>query len=90
MHSNIPREGNSGSFGCFMAMFQRELSARTCSWSFLRGKSLKSLLILDFLREGLGSFMVQKKQEALVHKGSEGNLGVILVLWFWDCDFMVG
>lgn len=89
MHSKIPRDGNSGSLGCFMAMFQRELSARTCSWSFLRGKSLKSIMILDFLRSGFGSFMVQKKQEGLVHKGSEGSLGDFLVL-FWDCNSMVG
>lgn len=41
-------------------------------------------MILAFLREGSGSFMVQKKQEGLLHTDS-----VFLVVFFWNCDFMI-
>ena len=46
-----------------------------CSWSSLRGISLKNLEILTFLIDGSGSLiMVQKKQDALVHVGSAVGL----------------
>ena len=69
MHLNIPREGNSGSFGFVMAIFHSPLKARTCSWSSLRGICLKQLASFDLLREESVSEMMQKKQEQLVHVG---------------------
>lgn len=70
MHSKMPRDGNSGSSICVMAMFQSPLRARICSGSSLRGISSKNLEIFTLLSDGSGSLIkVQKKQRRLVHVG---------------------
>lgn len=67
IHSNKPSDGNSGSSGSDMAMFQRPLKTKTWSFDSVRGISLKIDASFDLLRKGFGSFMLQKKQDGFVH-----------------------
>lgn len=72
-----------------MAMFQSPLKTRTCSWSSLRGISLKHLEILTLLSDGSGSFIiVQKKQERMVQVVSVGSLLVLMVVLCWCSNSM--
>ena len=79
IHSNKPRDGNSGSSGSDMAMFQRPLRTKTWSFDSVRGISLKIAASFDLLRKGFGSFMLQKKQDGFVHCGSS-NLSIFFDL----------
>ena len=78
MHLNMPKDGNSGSFGLVMAIFQMLLKAKTCSLLSLRGICLRKKEIFAFLIKGSVSGMMQKKQEQFVHVAVEGRSFCIL------------
>lgn len=63
----MPRQGNSGSSGWLMARLKRLLSAKTWFWSSVDGSSLKNRVSLIVLRDGVCSFIEQKKQSGFLH-----------------------